>query len=74
MREGRLRLKEVLYDVGEVLYYESGKVLEQTAKRGCGCPIPGGVQGQSGWGPGKPGLVSNGEVGGPAYGEGVGDS
>ena len=34
-----------------------------------GCPerlwIPGGVQGQVGWGPGQPGLV-NGEVGGPA--------
>ena len=28
--------------------------------------IPGGVQGQVGWGPGQPGLV-NGEVGGPAW-------
>ena len=28
-------------------------------------PIPGGVQGQAGWGPGQPGLV-NGEAGGPA--------
>ena len=28
-------------------------------------PIPGGVQGQVGWGPGQPGLV-NGEAGGPA--------
>jgi len=34
-------------------------------KRGCGCPVPGGVQGQVGWGPGQPGLV-NVEVGGPA--------
>jgi len=25
---------------GEVLYYESGKVLEQAVQRGCGCPIP----------------------------------
>jgi len=41
-------------------------VLEQAAQRGCGCPIPGGVQGQVGWGPGQPGLV-NGEVGGPAW-------
>ena len=32
------------------------------------CPIPGGVQGQVGWGPGQPGLVLNGEVGGPACG------
>ena len=28
--------------------------------------IPGGVQGQVGWGPGQPGPV-NGEVGGPAW-------
>ena len=27
-------------------YYESGKVLEQAAQRGC--PVPGGVQGQVG--------------------------
>ena len=40
-------------------------MLEQAAQRGCGCPIPGGVQGQVGWDPGQPGLV-NGEVGGPA--------
>ena len=46
-------------------------MLEQ---RGCGCPEPGGVQGQAGWGPGQPGLVLNVEVGGPACGEGVGDS
>ena len=36
----------------------------------CGCPIPGGVQGQVGWGPGQPGLVLNMEVGGPACGGG----
>jgi len=49
---------------------------------GTGCPerlwmppsIPGGVQGQVGWGPGEPGLVLNVEVGGPACGEGVGPS
>ena len=45
---------------------ESGEVLERTAQRGCGCPIPGGVQGQVGWGPEQPGLV-NGEVCGPAW-------
>ena len=39
------------------------------AQRGCGCPVPGGVQGQVGWGPG---LVLNVEVGGPACGRGVG--
>ena len=42
----------VLPGRGEVLYYESGEVLEQAAQRGCGCPMSGGVQGQVGWGPG----------------------
>ena len=37
----------------------------------CGCPIPGGVQGQVGWGPRQPGLVLNGEDGGPACGGGL---
>jgi len=36
------------------------------------CPerlwIPGGVQGQVGWGHGQPGPVLKGEVGGPACG------
>ena len=38
------------------------------AERGCGCPIPGGIQGQAGCGSGQPGLVvcdpahSGGEV------------
>jgi len=40
--------------------------------RGCGCPIPGGVQGQVGWGPGQPDLVSDVEVGGPACSRRVG--
>ena len=35
-------------------------------------PIPGGVQGKVGWGPGQPGLVLDMEVGGPAWGKGVG--
>jgi len=59
---------------GEVLYYESGEVLEQAAQRRCGCPIPGSVQGQVGWGPGQPGVVLKVEVGGPACGGGVGSS
>ncbi len=52
----------------------SGKALEQAARRGCGCPVPGGVQGQFGWGHWQPGLMLNGEVGGPVCGRGVGDS
>ena len=55
-----------------VLNSESTEVLEQAAQRGCGCPVPGGVQGQVGWGLGQPGLVLNVEVGGPACGRGVG--
>ena len=43
LKEGRFRLV-----IGEVLYCESGEVLEQAAQRACGCPIPGGVQGQVG--------------------------
>ena len=46
-------------------------MLAQAAQRGCGCLIPGGVQGQVGWGPGRPGLVLNMEVGGPACGGGL---
>ena len=49
-------------------------MLAQAAQRGCGCPIPGGVQGQVGWGLRQPGLVFSVEVGGPACGRGVGDS
>jgi len=56
----------------EVLHRESGEVLEQTAQRGCGCPVLGGVQGQVGWGPGQPGLVLNVEFGSPAFTVGVG--
>ena len=49
-----------------VLPYESGEVLEQLPREAVGAPsIPGGVQGQVGWGPGQPGLVLNVEVGGP---------
>jgi len=41
-------------------------VQEWAAQRGCACPVPGGVEGQVGWGPGQPGLVLNVEVGGTA--------
>ena len=55
-------------DNGEVLYQESGRVLEQAAQSSCGCPITGGFQFQNAWGPGQPGLVLNVEVGSPACG------
>jgi len=57
------------------LYSESGEVLEQLPREAVDAPsIPGGVQGQVGWGPGQPGLVLNGEVGGHACGGGIGAS
>ena len=45
---------------------EGGDTLEQVAQGGCGCPIPGGIQGQAGCGSGQPGLV----VGDPALNRG----
>ena len=43
-------------------------MLEQAAQRGGGCPVPGGVQGPVGRGPGQPELVG----GRPACGSGAG--
>jgi len=60
---------------GEVLYYENGEVLEQLPREVVDAPsIPGGVQGQGGWGPGQPGLVLNVELGSPACGREIGAS
>ena len=47
----------------EVFHSEGGDALEQVARGGCGCPIPGGIQGQAGCGSGQSSLV----VGDPAY-------
>ena len=51
----------------EVFHTEDGDALEQVAEGGCGCPIPGGIQGQAGCGSGQPGQV----VGDPAHSRGV---
>ncbi|PKU43552.1 hypothetical protein llap_6156 [Limosa lapponica baueri] len=51
---------------GRIFYYEGGETLEQVAQRSCGCPIPGGVQGQAGGGLEQPGVVG----GVPAQGRG----
>jgi len=51
-----------------MLHYEGGETLEQVAQRSCGCPLPGGVQGQVGWGSEEHGPVE----GVPAHGRGVG--
>ena len=58
--------------LGDVLHRESGEVLEQAAQRDSGFSVPGGVQGQVGWGPGQLGLVPDMEVGGSACGRRVG--
>ena len=51
----------------KIFLEEGGDALEQVAQLGCGCPIPGGIQGQAGCGSGQPGLV----VSDPAYSRGV---
>ena len=58
--------------LGEVFHWECGEVLEQVSHRGCGCPVPVGVQGQLGWGPRQPDLVCDLLAGNPAHGREVG--
>jgi len=63
LRQGRFRS-----DIRRKFFHtEGGDTLEQVAQGGCGCPIPGGIQGQAGCGAGQPGLV----VGDPAHSMGV---
>jgi len=64
LKEGRLRCRYK----EEILYSGGGEALAQVAQRSCGCPLPGSVQGQAGWGCEHPGLVE----GVPAHGRGVG--
>ena len=53
LRQGRFML-----DLRRKFFHtEGGDTLEQVAQGGCGCPIPGGIQGQAGRGSGQPGLV-----------------
>ena len=49
-------------------YCEGGETLEQVAQGGCGCPLPGSIQGRAGWSCEQPGVV----VGVPAYDGGAG--
>jgi len=58
----------VLDYIKEILSYYGGEALAQVAQRSCGCPLPGSVQGQVGWGFRHPGLVE----GVPAHGSGAG--
>jgi len=43
------------------------EMAKEVAQGGCGCPIPGGIQGQAGCGSGQPGLL----VGDPAHSRGL---
>ena len=62
LRQGRFRL-----DIWRKFFHtEGGDTLKQIARRGCGCPIPGGIQGQAGCSSRQAGLV----VGNPARGRG----
>ena len=40
-------------------YDEGSETVEQVAQRSCGCPIPGNIQGQVGWGFEQPDLVED---------------
>jgi len=40
-----------------MLYCEGGETLEVVAQRGCGCPLPGSVQGQAARSCEQPGLL-----------------
>jgi len=52
----------------EILHSEGDETLAQASQRSCGCPLPGSVQCQTGWGFEEPGLVE----GVPAHGSGGG--
>ena len=63
LRQGRFRL-----DIRRKFFHtEGGDALEQVAQGGCGCPIPGDIQGQAGCGFGQPGLL----VGDSAHSRGL---
>jgi len=63
LRQGRFRL-----DIRRKFFHSvCGDALEQVAQGGCGCPIPGSIQGQAGCGSGQPGLL----VGNSAHSRGI---
>ena len=64
------KLKEESFrlDVRELIHREGGE--EQTTRRGCGCSILRGVQGQVEWGPEQPDLELDLEVGNATCGRG----
>ena len=61
MGQGLMALNETRVDLirykEEILYSGGGEALAQAAQSSCGCPIPGNVQGQVGWGFGQADLL-----------------
>ena len=63
LRQGRFRL-----DISSKFFtHRVVTHCSQVAQGGCGCHIPGGIQGQAGCGSGQPGLL----VGDPAHSRGL---
>lgn len=55
----------------EVFHRGGSNALDQVAQRNHGCPIPGGIQSEAGWGPGKPHLFFDLVLGNPVCGMGL---
>ena len=64
VKEGLKRGEVYIRCQEKIIYLEGDEILAYAAQRSCGCPIPGGVQGQVGCGPGQPEQVR----GSPAHG------
>ena len=62
LRQWKFRLH-----IRKKFFTQGGDAVEQDAQGGCGCPVPGGIQGQAGCGSGQPGLL----VGDPAHSRGL---